>query len=348
MHEVPSSEPYSRTEPVERLKTAERRSVPSLLRGPHGEIAELNVAIAGDGNLTRVNFWDLDKTLLWPKPVQFAAIPHFFPDVTDVDDLRKTFEAGWGLGTPYREFDRLLRIYQYGDLTLKDVEVYRKRFIADDDMRKKIDEEGHAEGWHERAFKAVADYSHILVETENALYEKDPSLATSGEYMNLPLMHLLEAKTRLGQVNVFMTANPGNFALRRIAHSGLYKYGLLLSPGEDMVGGGKELCIEKLIGMLQGMGLGVPKDRLVVIGDSARGDIESGYKVMQSGGYTFSGVLVGGSDELALFKEAAKTDPDLKALVDDMEMTLVASDRVPKGKSGQYKLGRLGSVVKPD
>jgi phosphoglycolate phosphatase-like HAD superfamily hydrolase len=346
MREIPSNSPYPLPDTTEKLQVIERRSVASLLHGPQGEKVEIPVAIAEDGNLMMVNFWDIDKTLLWPKAVQFAAIPRMFPNAVDVDNLRTTFEAGWGLGTPYREFDRLIRIFQEGDLELKDVEIYRKKYIANDLLRKKIDEAGHPEGWHERAFSAVDQYSYMLRDTVLDLYAKNPDFFKSETFVNGPLMHLLQAKTRLGQTNVIMTSNPGIYASELVAVSGLYKFALALSPGEDMVGGGKEICIKKLIKTLEAMGLKVPKDRLVVIGDSERGDIGSGYKIMQSEkGWRFSGILVRKDmSEADLFKEAAISDDSLLDIVTGMDMTLIASDEVPEGRGG-YRLGRKGSTT---
>ncbi len=69
MREVPSSTPYPRPEKQENIKTVERMKINSLLEGPDSEHSELSVAIAEDGALRRVNFWDLDNTLLGEYPL---------------------------------------------------------------------------------------------------------------------------------------------------------------------------------------------------------------------------------------------------------------------------------------
>ncbi len=341
MREIPSKEPYSRES--EKIKTIERRNLTSLLKGPNGEVPELSVAIAEDGAARRVNFWDIDKTVLWAHDVHFETVTKLFPEAAakDTKDLQHTFEAGWRLGNSFREWDRMHRIFIEGQKQYRDPVIYRREFIENDEMRKKLDEPGHSEGWHERGARYLAKCD---IEA-SAVLKRMYSEGKIKENVLIPAMvHLLEAKTRLGELNAFMTANPREFSNGLLTYSGLYKYGFALASDEDFVGGGKEVGIEHLMQLIESNGITVPKHRLVVLGDAEKGDVGSGYRLMKRGDYTFEGVLVRKDiPEAEVFKRAAESDPELKDMLKTMNVTVIASENAPQ-IDGQYKLGRLGSA----
>jgi len=165
-----------------------------------------------------------------------------------------------------------------------------------------------------------------------------------------PIVHLLQAKVRRGELNVFMTANPRQFAERLVKYSGLAEYGFALATDENMVGGGKEMGIEYLMDRIKEADLGIPTDRLVAIGDSIRGDVGAGYRFMEKNGnnFTFQGVLIQKDSEEDKRFKADLTDKDssnLRKMFEDMQITVITSDNV-RQVDGHYKLGRMGSTVK--
>ena len=321
--------------------TVEWRKVKSFLQDVDGKNAELSVAIAEDGKTRRVNFWDIDSCLLYTHDLFQQYLEKLFPN-EDPEELAEVFRKGGQLGNSFREFHRMLLIYEDGLRQYEDAELYRETFITDDEKRKSVDGPGHSDGNHERAAVAVGRLETIAVEQMREIYENDPEYFTSKKFLNGPLVHLLEAKKRLGEVNVLMTANPRRLAETVIKYSGLTKYCYSLAGDEDMVGGGKEKAIEYLIGQLEESGIPVPKDRLVVIGDSQRGDVGSGWKLAQEKGYRFEGILVRKDQpEAEQFKKVLSSDPELQKMFEEMDITVVASADVPKGKYG-YKLGKKG------
>ena len=333
----------------------ERRHVTSPLKGPHGEHAEVMVAIGEDGKLRRVNFWDLDKTLVWAEEIHGPAVEELFSEVEDREELRHVYFAGFRLGNSYREWDRMIKIYHEGQAQHKDPSVYKAEFIDNHQNRALIDEPGHQENLHERANDTLQRFGAIAFRVTSERYEHDPEFFQSEKFLNGPVYHLLRAKAHMGEVNMFMTANQKDFASALVRYSGLWKYGLGLATDETMAGGAKEIAIIKLIEELKQMGLEAADDRLVVIGDSISGDLGSGLKVSQGDkDKKFAGILiVKDSDELRAFKNRlAKTPTDeneanelaqTNAILKGVDVTAVASDSVRKTKSGRYKLGRIGS-----
>ncbi len=349
MREIPDKNPYPRKETPsrtydEQLEAIPKRvDLPSLLTGPDGEHATLSIAIdTADGKARRVNFWDLDKTVLWAHDVHLTAVLKMFPEAAakDPKDLQDTSEAGWRLGNSYREWYRLYKIYTEGRNEYRDVEAFRKEFIENEENRKRIDGTGHE--WHDIAAEILARYD---IEASSVLSDLHESGKLGEEFLMPAMVHLLDAKTRLGEINTFMTANPPGLAQALVQYSGLWKYGFDIASDHDMVGGGKEIAIEHLIRRIDELGIQLGRVCHIVLGDSKRGDVGSGYKLMKEKGYTVAGVLVRKDlAEADLFKQAASSDPQLREMMTKMDFTLVASDDVPKIK-GQYKLGRLGSAA---
>lgn len=221
----------------------ERRRVLSLLEGPNGENIELSVAISKeDGELRETNFWDLDKTLLFAEPIHAKAVDQIFPEHVQNDETSKELHGvyfkGFELGNSFREWDRMWRIYGENQLKYKDPLVYEKEFLgANNPKQRLIDEPGHPEGYHERANEILQRYGKIAYEIMKTEYEKSPEEFQKG-FIKPEMIQLLQEKTRLGQVNVYMTANQADFARGLVAFSDLYKYGLALATDETMAGGG--------------------------------------------------------------------------------------------------------------
>ncbi|MDB4940258.1 MAG: hypothetical protein JWO40_683 [Candidatus Doudnabacteria bacterium] len=344
----------------EKVETHHRMVVESALEGPEGEHAQLSIALDQDGVARRVNFWDLDKTLLRAEPIHAVAVTEIFPHVQDVDELRKIYFAGFKLGNSFREWDRMHRIYTEGQNRFKDPQVYFDEVIAADSERRKVDEEGNPT--HERANDTLQRYGKIAYqlmadrrtqETE----EGTPSFFESNGFQLEAAVHLLRAKSRMGEVHVFMTANQQDFARALVAFSGLYKHGMFLATDETMVGGGKDIAILKLIAQIEAQGIKVPrhdKRRLVVYGDSATGDIGSSSKITAAHPeFQFSGGLV--TDDLAGvedWKRKIKEEeglPEAKQQLTGIFRTVdtitLPNEDIARSERGVHKLGKKRSQV---
>lgn len=313
-----------------------------MLAGPNSEHAELSIAISTeDGLLRHANFWDLDKTLLIAEPIHAKAVDQIFPEHAKDEDFHEVYFAGFALGNSFREWDRMWRIYGEGQVKYKDPLVYEREFISNDSNRKLIDESDHKEGYHERANEILQRYGKIAYDLMKTEYDKNPENFQKS-FIKPEMVQLLNEKTRLGQVSVYMTANQRDFAKGLVTFSGLYKYGLALATDETMAGGGKEIAIQKLIEQLERMGLKVSKDRASAIGDSIKGDVGSATKTNLE-----SGVLVVENDENIrdLMERAQKNNPDgakLREIIVNTKVEVVPTKNV-KQVRGIFKFGRRGS-----
>lgn len=325
----------------------ERVAVTSKLAGPNGEHAELKVAVSkDDGCLREVNFWDLDMTLIKAEQFHGLAVEQIFPEAATDDasreDLHQTFFAGFKLGNSFREWDRMWRIYREGQVQYRDPAVYAREFLGDSNPKRAlIDEPGHPEGFHERANEILQRYGAIAFGIMEAEYKRDPENFRR-EFVIPEMMQLLAEKTRLGQVNVYMTANQRDFARGLVAFLGLSEYGLALATDETMAGGGKEIAIEKLIVELAEMGLRVNRARATAAGDSIKGDVGSGTRAMLR-----SGILVTkNSGQVEAIKKLATTDPEISRILHETEVDAVSTEEVPQSRLGIFKFGKASITNK--
>lgn len=338
----------------EQVRTYERRKIVSHLEGPNGEHAEVPVAVSDqDGALRGANFWDLDKTLLLSEPVHSRAIDQIFPEFAkneaSREELHKVYFDGFALGNSFREFDRMWRIYVEGQTQYKDVRLYEGEFMGKGNPKQRlIDEPGHSERYHERANEILQRYGKIAYGIMKEEYDIDP-VSFQKRFLKPEMMQLLKAKTRLGQVHVYMTANQRDFARGIVAFSGLYKYGLVLATDETMAGGGKEIAIKKLTDELASMGLVVNKLRATAVGDSIKGDVGSG---TASG--LGSGVLVTetSSDIEKIMRRARretgtvdemKDAAQLKTVLGGSVVEAIPTNEVTKSGRGVYRFGKRSS-----
>jgi phosphoglycolate phosphatase-like HAD superfamily hydrolase len=334
--------------PAEKLEkdTYERRAVLSDLESSNGEHSELKIAVSQtDGQLREANFWDLDKTLLIAEPIHAKAVEQIFPDFATTEEakqsLHKVYFDGFIAGNSYREWDRMWRIYAEGQVEYKNFQKYQEDFIDRPEKLKLIDEPGHSEGYHERANEILQRYGKIAFDFMRQEYERDP-IKFQKEFVKPEMMQLIEAKTRLGQANVYMTANQRDFARGLVTFSGLWKYGLALATDEDMAGGGKELAIRKLIANLETKGLKVNKERATAIGDSIKGDVGSGAKENLG-----SGIFVAeNSDSISTILERAKDPKDegrIASILKQTHVEAIPTQEVTKSKKGIFRFGKRSS-----
>lgn len=341
------SPPREELETSPERQESEWRTVPSQLEGLHGAPAELKIAISKkDGELKHTNFWDLDKTLLFAEPIHFAAVEQIYPDFAKDEESRKVlhefYVAGFTLGNSYREWDRMRRICEEGQLQYKDPAVYERDFMDDPKTKQLIDEPGHPERYHEMANAILQRYGKIAYSIMEEKYNADPE-GFQRDFVKPEMVDLLKKKTRLGQVNTYMTANQQDFAAGLVKFSGIADYGLLLAPDEKMTGGGKEVAIEWLIGELSNMGLKVNRRRATAIGDSIKGDVGSGAKTGLG-----SGILVTEtSEQIASVRARAKNDtPDgrqIRAVLEGTDVEAIPSHEVPHDDRGGWRFGKKGS-----
>ncbi len=341
------SPPREEVEASPEHQESEWRTVTSQLEGLHGAPAELKVAISKeDGELKHANFWDLDKTLLFAEPIHFAAVEQIYPEFAKDEESKKAlhefYVAGFTLGNSYREWDRMRRICEEGQSQYKDPATYECDFMDDLAKKKLIDEPGHPEQYHEMANAILQRYGRIAYSIMEQKYHADPE-GFQKDFVKSEMIDLLKKKTRLGQVNTYMTANQQDFAAGLVKFSGIADYGLLLAPDEKMTGGGKEVAIEWLIGELAKIGLKVNRKRATAIGDSIKGDVGSGAKTNLG-----SGILVTEtSDQITAIRERAQKDTldgrQVKTVLEGTEVKAIPSHEVPKDDSGHYRFGKKGS-----
>ena len=341
----------------ERTVSYERRKVVSHLEGPSGEHEEISVSISQeDGSLRHANYWDLDKTLLLAEPIHAKAVEQIFPDFArdeaSREELHQVYFDGFALGNSFREWDRMWRIYGEGQTKYKDALVYEGEYRGEDNPKQKlIDEPVHSEQYHERANEILQRYGKIAYGIMKKEYDQSPVGFQKG-FVKPEMLQLLEAKTRLGQVSVYMTANQRDFARGLVAFSGLYKYGLALATDEDMAGGGKEVAIRKLTLELASMGLQVNKQMATAIGDSIKGDVGSGAKEGLG-----SGILV--TDTSAhvekILKRARTTTGtaeemkdagQLRSSIEGTNVEAIPTKEVQKSTRDVFLFGKRGSKKK--
>lgn len=323
----------------------ERVTRKSLLEGPNGEREDISMAVSSeDGKLRHVNFWDLDKTLLIAEPIHAKAVNEIFPEFAKTPEAQKelhdTYFAGFTLGNSFREWDRMWRIYGEGQNQYKDASIYEHEFMGVDNPKQKlIDEPGHPEGFHERADAILQRYGKIAYEIMKGEYEKDKE-GFQKSLLKPEMVQLLEAKTRLGQTSVYMTANQRDFAKGLVAFSGLNKYGFALATDETMAGGGKEIAIQKLIEEIEATGLKVDKNRASAVGDSIKGDVGSG-RVAGLG----SGILVTEKiKDIEKILDRSKSDTQdgkqIKDILEGTNVDAIPTTAITKSKRGIFNFGK--------
>ena len=342
--------PFSKEEQV---VSYERRDVQSNLVGSNGERAIIRVAVSPEGELKHTNYWDLDKTVLLSEPIHARAVEQIFPEFAKDEmarrELHKVYFDGFALGNSFREWDRMWRIYGEGQTQYKEARLYESEFMGGDNSRQKlIDEPGHDERYHERANEILQRYGKIAYGIMKEEYDRNPA-DFQKNFLKPEMMQLLKAKTRLGQVHVYMTANQRDFAIGLVAFSGLYKYGLALATDETMAGGGKEIAIQKLTGELKSMGLTVNKERATAIGDSIKGDVGSGATAGLGSGVFVTetsasaekimeraGRQGGSPDEI---RDAAQ----LKTILEKTSVEAIPTKEVTRSGRGVYRFGKRSS-----
>jgi len=139
---------------------------------------------------------------------------------------------------------------------------------------------------------------------------------------------------------VGFTANAKVLVERLAKYLRLSDIFLDVATDEDMTGGGKEVAVLHLIKKIEKKGIPVPKDRLVFVGDSIRGDIGILSKVKAADNkINGQGILVL-KDKQALIqiKKEISSDPILRNIADLIEVNGLVVDDVPLDEKGKPML----------
>ena len=308
-------------------------SVKSELEGLDGEKKVIEIEIMEDGKPRAMAFFDIDGTLAHLDIIHGKAIAKLFPD-QDTGELEETYYKGFKLGNSFREFDRMKGIYEDGQVGWKDPEIYwRERYLP---HAREIDEPGHKA--HQIAARILKAYGETAAAMADEIYKENPE---EFELSNIePIFLLAKIYRRLGIPLVGFTANARVLVEKLAKYLKLSDLFIDIATDETMAGGGKEIAISYLIENLESKGISVPKDRLIFIGDSLRGDIGSSLiakdKNKEISGH---GILVLKDKEaLVQIKKEISKDSHLKSITDSIDIYGLVVNDVPLDEHGKPML----------
>jgi phosphoglycolate phosphatase-like HAD superfamily hydrolase len=308
-------------------------SVPSELEGLDGQKKDIKIELMEDGKPRAVAFFDIDGTLAHLGNIHGMAIRRLFNNVRD-GDLEETYYNGFKLGNSFREFDRMREIYVDGHVEWKDPEIYLKERFAP--HAGEIDEPGNPA--HDVAAAILKEYGKIAAQVAEDLYKVNPKEFAKSNIE--PMFKLARMYSRLGIPMVGFTANAKSFVDKLAKYLKLSDIFLDIATDETMVGGGKEVAIHGLMRKMESKGLSVPKDKLIFVGDSIRGDIGTGLAAkLKDKEIVGQGVLVlRDKAELLEMKRKISQDPALRHLADSMEINALVLADVPLDEHGNPML----------
>ena len=310
-----------------------RLSVKSELVGLDGNRKDIKVELMENGMPRAVAFFDIDGTLAHLKAVHGRAIAKLFPE-QEPGELEETYYNGFKLGNSFREFDRMRGIYVDGHAEWKDPEVYIKERLTP--HQEEIDEPGHLA--HNIAAALLKEYGEIAAKVADELYETKPEeFEKSGI---VPIFKLARMYGRLGIPMVGFTANAKVLVDRLAKYLKLSDIFLDIATDETMIGGGKEIAIPLLIDKLEAKGIPVPKNRLIFVGDSLRGDIGTGL-IAGEKGKTISGqgiLVLKDKEALLEIEKQINKEPELRHIADSIDVHGLVVGDVPVDEKGNPML----------
>jgi phosphoglycolate phosphatase-like HAD superfamily hydrolase len=260
-----------------------------------------------------VAFFDIDKTLAELRDIHGMAIKSLFKEVfgQDFEGIEDVYFKGFRLGNSFREFDRMNCIYNLDRKDYIDPEVYIKDRL--NHKKKEIDSEGNEE--HKIAQMYLEGYVEIASSLADEIYSNNKDYFSNAKIK--PVFALAKFYKALGVPMFGMTANGKKFVGTLAKYLGLSELFVDIATDEDMVGGGKEIVIPKLIDKLEDLGVNVSKEKLVIVGDSLSGDIGSGYRYKENGNEIFiKGILIlKDFNELNKMREQISRNSDLKNII---------------------------------
>ncbi len=308
-------------------------NISSELEGIDGKKKEIKIELMEDGKPRAMAFFDIDGTLAHLGAIHGQAIAKLFPDEDSVE-LEKTYYLGFKLGNSFREFDRMRGIYVDGHHEWKDPEVYlRERFNPN---AKEIDEPGNLA--HNIAAAILKEYGEMAAQIAEELFQKNPK---EFEKSNItPIFLLAHIYSRLGIPMVGFTANAKTFVDKLAKYLKLSEIFLDIATDETMAGGGKELAIHHLISKIESKGIPIPKNRLIFVGDSLRGDIGTSLAAnMKDKTIAGQGILVLKDKEALLdIERQINSDPSLRHIADKIDVHGLVVNDVPLDEKGNPML----------
>ncbi|HEY5589356.1 MAG TPA: hypothetical protein VIK86_10450 [Candidatus Paceibacterota bacterium] len=306
--------------------------ITSELESIDGDYKEISITVTPDGTPMAVAFFDIDKTLAELKNIHGQAIKALFKEVfeKEFDGIEDVYFKGFRLGNSFREFDRMNEIYGFGHDEWIDSEVYIKQRL--NYKRKEIDSEGTEE--HKIAKMYLDRYVEIASGIADFIYKNNPSEFESSKIM--PVIALAKLYKVLGIPMFGMTANGKKFVHTIAKYLNLPDLFIDIATDEDMVGGGKEIIIPKLISKLENKGIKVSKEKLVIVGDSLSGDIGSGYRYKDNGQEIFiKGILVlKDMGELIKIKKQIVNNPEMEKIIKNTDTEAFIVDNVKIDNKG--------------
>lgn len=297
---------------------------------------EILINITEDGTPMAVAFFDIDKTLAELKVVHSGAIKALFKEIFDKDfeGIEDVYFKGFRLGNSFREFDRMNCIYNLGLIEYIEPEVYIKKRL--NYKKKDIDSDGTEE--HKIAKMYLDRYVEIASDIADSIFNNNPEEFETSKIK--PVFALAKYYKALGIPMFGMTANGKKFVDTIAKYLGLSELFIDIATDEDMVGGGKEIIIPKLIKNLEDRGIKVSKEKLVIVGDSLSGDIGSGYRYKDNGNEIFiKGILVlKDMEELNEIKNQITCNEGLNNIIKNTDTEAFVVDNVKLDDNGSPSL----------
>lgn len=268
-----------------------------------------------------VVFEDIDKTLLHIEPAYREIRKIMWPEEVKkegLDNFSKVHLDGFRLGTMWRELYRIYGIYHLGEEKWKDPKFYKEDFLAAGKKGEHIDEAGNE--LHELADELLQKFDTIAAGVVEKQAKENPELFESSKIA--PMYKLNTLYKRLGIPVVGMTANPRKFIEALCKYTGLSEQFLDCATDTDVLKA-KEYKMLWLIERMKQNGLNIPYDKILVIGDSASGDVGSASRFQElirqeHPEVSASGVLIVEGDEdienaLKVFDEENIDDINIQA-----------------------------------
>lgn len=312
---------------------SETIQIPSELMAVDGSNPILKIRAVDKKLPTAIAFFDIDKTLAHLDILYRDAISMIFPN-EDKDELIKTFIGGFKLGNSYREFDRMHCIYVEGKSEWKDAEKYHEERL--EPFKELIDVPGSE--FHTRSAYYLKQYGECAAKIADGIYKTNPEIFMEAEIA--PLYALLDMYQLNGVLMFGFTANASEFVAKLAMYLGLSNYFLSIATDETMAGGGKEIAIRKLLDKVEERGLIIPKEQLIFVGDSIRGDIGSGALFCKNNlGYAGMGILVvDDMDMLLQIRHLINTNESIHDIVSTLPTSAFVVNSVPKDTNGHFSL----------
>ncbi len=312
--------------------------IKSELESLDGTFKELPVTIGEDGTSMAVAFFDIDKTLAELKSIHGKAIKILLEEILgenikenkEIEGVESIYFDGFKLGNSFREFDRMNGIFVEKHYDWIDPNIYINERLKL--KMKEIDSEGTEE--HKIAKMYLDRYVNIASKIADDIFQNNPEEFNSSKIK--PVFALAKYYKALGIPMFGMTANGKKFVGTIAKYLNLSDLFIDIATDEDMVGGGKELIIPKLIKKLESKGIKVPEDKLVIVGDSLLGDIGSGFRYKDSGKeISIKGILVlKNMEELTEIKNQIANNAELKKIVKNTDVEAFIIDNVKINENG--------------